>query len=1256
MKTKHILKILIFGIFLVLGSLLSFSVNSASAATATLKVNITPSGAVDAGAQWEYRRLTFSGWGSWNGPYEGGTTLDIGFYYGLWIQVRGTTVDGFTTPAILSTSFSSTGTQILYLDYTATTTTTTSSTTTSTTSTTVTTSTTTTSSTVTTTSSTSTTTSSTVTTTSSTTTTTISGTPCMDISETPLETQFQAAPATIMFVLDDSISMKFDITVESSDYNGCYQVGSTYYGYVFGEGGNTIAGLISSSIPKRYWKTQWYEVNRSYYNPTVDYRPWPNKSNASTTSPLRDPELSSDTVNLGSEYNDDAGFSIKNAHYYVKGSDDKIYLVNFVSGSRVYYEYTAGEADTYIGSGDFSSSTTTMPGGLSGIIANTDAADLQNFANWFSYFRRREQSAKNAVAEALMGIEGVRVGFQYISEYNSASAISYGLKKVNVNESGTVVDETADLLSELYDIDSDSSVGTTLRGGLRHVGEYYKSGAPYYSAADGGACQQSFAIVVTDGFWNNQDSSYLSSTDHDGDGYSKTLADVAQYYYVTDLSTTLANLVPATAADPNQKQHMVTYGIAFGVTGTLDQTTVPTTWPEIQADHPTTIDDLWHATLNGKGKFLSAASPEALTAALQLLMQNIEGRLGSGASVSVNGEKIYSGSRIFQSSYSSDTWTGDIRAYAIGSTGNINSDAYIWTAQGKLELQDWNSGREIATFSGSTGTPFRYDDLTTAQQTLLNENQVNYIRGDDTYEEDNGGSFRTRTKMLGDIVHSIPVLFDGYIYAGGNDGMLHAFSAENGQEVFAYVPNIVFSNLGELTDPAYSHKYYIDNSPYTAEISTSTSLLVSGLGRGGKGYFCLDISTPGSNTEDNAGSWVKWEYPDAGTPSAEIADLGYSFSRAFIVNSRIGWVVIFGNGYMSANGNAVLFVLDALTGDKLAQIDTGVGSCNGLSTPAVIDVDNDYIVDYVYAGDLKGNMWKFDLTGDTAASWEVAYKSGSTPKSLFQAKNDAGAIQPITAQPDVMRFCDLSKPGYMVFFGTGINLDFSDLTDANVQSVYGIWDFGDDTDNAEYIGSFERPDLSNISGVTLVEQTVVWSGTNPNAANDYMLRVLSDNETDWSVETDFDSNEEDNPADGANVGWYFDLPTQYEKVVAGVTVRDGVLVVISYIPNDSACSTGGTSWLMEMDACSGGRLGDAQLDINEDGQINDQDLVNIGTVDDPIWVAPTGIQYPTMVHEPVIVQLDKGVDIKYSSDATGGIQVTREKGERTGIYNWREMD
>lgn len=1055
-----------------------------------------------------------------------------------------------------------------------------------------------------------------------------------------------------------------DILVENSTYNGTYQYGSTNYAYVFDPGGNENFYGITTTPPYRYWKTQWHEINRSYYNPRVQYRPWPGKNDASTTNPLRDPVISTGTFNLNDTYNSSYGVIIKNAHYYIRDDNGNIYLVNFNSGLRQYYLFTDSDGDDMIDLGEFTS-LGTKPDSLAGIIPDTDSEDLQNFANWFSYYRRREQAAKNAVSRAIRGLDGVRVGYQYISQYAS-TGLSVTPKFVQVNVDGVLQDETDVLLDALYAIDSQSPVGTTLRGGLKRAGEYLKSGAPYYPADNGGECQQSFAIVVTDGYWNDYDSSFISSTDYDGDGHSKTLADVAYYYYDIDLISTLADLVPTNSNDSNNRQHMVTYGLAFGVKGTLNQDTIPSSWPVIEPDEPTTIDDLWHATINGKGEFLNASSPDELTVALQLLIQNIENRLGSGASVSINGEKIFDASKIYQSSYSSDGWTGDVRAYSIDSEGNVNkgSDVYIWSARGKLESKDWDTGRRIATFNGSTGIAFRYTSLSDVQKAQLPEDKVNYIRGDDSNEQNSGGIFRDRSYKLGDIVHSIPVFYEDYLYVGANDGMLHALDAFDGEEIFAYVPNLVFSNLGELTDPSYTHKYYVDNSPFVRSIG-STTLLVSGLGRGGKGYFCLDVTNTETNTEDNADSWVKWEYPDLSTPDEEKNDLGYSFSRATIVNSNAGWVVIFGNGYVSPNGNAVLFVLDAATGTKLAQIDTGVGECNGLSTPAVVDVDNDYIVDYVYAGDLKGNLWKFDLTGSTAASWEVAYKDGTTPKPLFQAKNAAGIPQPITAKPDVMRYCDPEKPGYLVFFGTGKHLANSDLTNTDTQTIYGIWDYGDDSDNAEYLGSFERPGLSNMPGVTLLAQTEVAAVINPNASNDFELRVLSDNRGVWLTEEDETPDEQPNPT--VYAGWYFDLPDTYEKVIRDVIVRDLKLIAVSFIPIDSPCSAGGESHLHEMNACYGGRLDNAQFDISGDGYIDDNDLINITvevpdpenpgqTIIETISVAPTAIKYPAMIYEPVIIAISGDREVKYSSDSTGGIRVLREKQEKRGVYNWREID
>ena len=194
------------------------------------------------------------------------------------------------------------------------------------------------------------------------------------------------------------------------------------------------------------------------------------------------------------------------------------------------------------------------------------------------------------------------------------------------------------------------------------------------------------------------------------------------------------------------------------------------------------------------------------------------------------------------------------------------------------------------------------------------------------------------------------------------------------------------------------------------------------------------------------------------------------------------WLVIFGNGYNSSKSHAVLYILNLETGELIKRIDTGVGNCNGLSSPIAIDVDSNGTVDYVYAGDLQGNLWKFDLLDASAANWEVAYEDpDGNPAPVFQAKNFSGHPQPITSKPDVMYHCE--KPGYMVIFGTGRYLAELDLESSETSSVYGIWDYGDDDDNREYLGSFERDDTPQLDNphldgvetrerVELLEQTV----------------------------------------------------------------------------------------------------------------------------------------------------------------------------------------
>jgi type IV pilus assembly protein PilY1 len=460
------------------------------------------------------------------------------------------------------------------------------------------------------------------------------------------------------------------------------------------------------------------------------------------------------------------------------------------------------------------------------------------------------------------------------------------------------------------------------------------------------------------------------------------------------------------------------------------------------------------------------------------------------------------------------------------------------------------------------------------------------------------------------------------------------------------------------------------------------TLLVGGLGKGGKGYYALDVTDADtieagdSSGEDQAKQFVLWEYPKVGTTDD---DLGYTYSKALIVKSnaknaypngdlKYEWVVIFGNGYDSTNCNAVLYIMD-IDGNVIKKIDTAVGTCNGLSTPALVDVNADFKVDYAYAGDLEGNLWKFDLTDPDINNWTVAFKDGTTPKPLFQVPG-----QPITTKPDVM--VHLQKDGYMVIFGTGRYLSAADRTNTDTQTIYGIWDYGDDDDDSEYLGSFNEATgaLSNQpTNVTLLEQTEI----DYRYVSGHNLRTLSDHTPNWDTVADSDAGEYPNPADSgecsdsadndgdgdtdendecSHVGWYFDLPLSGERVIKNVMIRDKKAIVISSIPNSSPCAGGGDSLVHEMNATTGARLSTAQFDINGDNVIDGYDLINIGTVSDPDWVVPTGKSFIGILHPPVILRMpDDKTEQKIFSSSSGVTESLFETAERRGLSYWREV-
>ena len=678
---------------------------------------------------------------------------------------------------------------------------------------------------------------------------------------------------------------------------------------------------------------------------------------------------------------------IMRRHYYVRiGSDT--YLVNITNGIGASIEYYKVLLDDPNDNREIVTASKlqrlTSPGDDAAIRAldalrnNRSYSDeIQNFANWYSFYRRRELTAKNAIANVIDTSDGLFIGLFFINNYNGGK--DQRVLPVKVNLDGTFYDDSATLLSILYNYQI-SSYGTPLRLGLKKAGRFFKGeylkpstfisqvnsdSYPYFKADKGGTCQQAFTIIFTDGYWNGSDPA-IGNADGDGntaydgspfgDSASNTLADVAMYYFERDLNTTLANDVPITNVDPANQQHMVTYTVAFGVTGSLDTAlygdcpvvACPGSWPSTGSDSGK-IDDMFHAAVNGRGKFISAKSTAELNAALAVLKNDIDSRLGAAAALATNSIQRTVGSIIYQGTYN----TIKLVRRSIGPAGECDH-----RCRGLCHL----AGQQPCTRLGCPHDPFLQrirGDRFRGRQSFWHPNQPADRQwpghGRRTGRPSSAAIHPTMSPMaapcgprihiLGDIVHSAPTYFKGEIYIGANDGMLHGFDATTGEEHFAYVPGLVYDHLADLADPGYSHRFYVDNTSTATDIG-SQDLLVGGLGKGGKGYFALDVTDP---TAMDA-SHVLWEYPN-GTDD----DMGYSYSRAIIVNTEAeGYVVVFGNGYDSVNGEAVLYILEAETGTLLKQLKTGVAGCNGLSTPSVVDVDLNGVVEYAFAGDLKG--------------------------------------------------------------------------------------------------------------------------------------------------------------------------------------------------------------------------------------------------------------------------------------------------------------
>ena len=1103
--------------------------------------------------------------------------------------------------------------------------------------------------------------------------------------------------------------------------------------------------------------------NPLYFDPNKTYAPWAGVdingnpySNADITHAPDDPYNPQYFINLT---NENAGLDINNDR--ISGAGFKYYDWNDVNSDGVFDD---GEQVEYL-------------------ISAANAATKQKFANWFTYYRKREYVAKALTSHVIADNSSSRIGFATINQNASV-----GLRVALQNQSFSTGNKRT-LLDALFSTDSSGS--SPLRTSFEKVGKYFDcvSGDIFNSVgpsspgsascpaliAPGGECQANTAFIVTDGFDKGASPSVGNAdgdnnTNFDGgafaDGFNNTLADVAMFYYENDLQGSLDNNVSVTSfdfsRDPNtpdflQPGDTLHQRLNTNIIGIFNNDNIDSSFP---SDPTSTeawidpnvapssflgkIDDLRHASYNGRGSLISTFSGKDFPSIMKEVgtaFSRVASNSGSTTAMAFNTQSITQDTLVFRTFSDLSTNSGELAAQRVNPDGSFAVDLngnpdFVWSAATALNTQPASS-RLILTYEPVsnngrqfviTGSPAT-SGLTAAQQIDLTNpvpaspanpivpTRVNYLRGNATNEgtDFNNGDMRMRQfstangittgGKLGDIVHSSPVFVgeppfvnrsggeypssvgetylefrtantnrQELVYIGANDGMLHGFIADplslsKGQEKFAYIPNILLSEIGEFTNPNYSHRFYVDSTPSVNDVfidpkplTTNSyewrTVLVNGLGAGGKGYFALDITHPASIDTDS----VLWEFTDS-----DDADLGFTYSQPVIGMSNITdvgsnekrWVAVFGNGFNSSsiNGEAVIYILFIDEGydgwgnpGDFIKINTGKGistsadgtTPNGIGGVTGTDTDGNGTIDRLYAGDLQGNVYVVDISDSSTSNWNIA-------STLFTASYESGSPvvstpQPITTKPTVIANPSVTD-SYIVIVATGSYFTTDDALSTEIQSIYGLLDSPNNSSpitkyslSSQLVEQSFSTFVDNNSGLvvrTITDNPVVYKDTGSNQIRGWFI--------------DFDI-----PPPNGNLS---DVQFPGERPVRNLQLRNDQLFFSTVIPQDgTSCAPPSDGFGLSINPITGGVAPNVIFDINIDGLFNEED--NLNSINDSAYII-VGTQFEsapgdsTFIGNYRVTQLSSSkVDrILVNPDLNSGGSV----GALLGRHSWKEM-
>jgi len=946
----------------------------------------------------------------------------------------------------------------------------------------------------------------------------------------------------------------------------------------------------------------------------------------------------------------------------------------------------------------------------------TYAEEMTNFANWYAYYKSRNQMMKTAVGLAMQPLDkDYKVGL-------------VGLQKAAVDKTYMAADAkllypkpfTGDQRITWYNMlyAMKPNGGTPVRKALHEIGNMYANKGEYRQDNPKNpvdkvvefACQQNFTFVTTDGYWNGPSVTDVVNNDNivnparyctqetgcvDPATQAKpSLADVALYWYnggsnenpaddkQKSLDPDLEGDKPMVAGTGNKRLHMRTYALGLGVDGIMTydpqyNTTsrVPGSdldniinkvdkgcpwtedgkyrWPDpyvndinLSDTHQSRVDDLWHAAINGGGKYFAASDTQQVVAGLNEALNDIREATGAAAAAATSTPNLSLEDKdIFSSTFTTVKWTGNLTKREINLVSGEVNPAVQWSSSWTLGekvaassdtrsiwYRDASGARkeflasamgdtELGWFTNKCGVLSQCGNLASANKAIVNQpaTLINWLRGQQQYANDIilrayhlGEKAEINPKgtakpvVLGDIASSKPAYLrgarKGYTEAGyqtyrteqakrkptvfiaSNDGMLHAFDAGSGEEMWAYMPRITMKKLHKQASVAYAtqHQFTVDGSPELADVQIGgkwRTILVAGLNAGGRGYYALDVTDPAEPTP----LWEMCADSNVCTGGLYQPQLGFSFGNPQFGTIKDGtdangnpkqrWVVFLTSGYNNVpdgdglsvgSGKGYLFVVDVATGEQVLNLGAGgateaasgllttgsggIGSnAAGVQDPSgfakitaiTANPNTDPLVTYVYGGDNFGQMWRFDFTGTSVERIRMG---------------NAGVNQPITSRPDVaMCQVDTTAQGEtvaatkrVVVFGTGRLLDYDDIKLKETQSVYILADDGISVPDADWRGTgFARRTFT---------ETVPYDASTPLVPRSNKFEIGG---------TKVDLGEQD--------GWYVDFDKSLgERVNLDPKIVGGTLSVVTNVPASStACAVGGVSYGYHLNVCSG---------------------------------------------------------------------------------------